>query len=369
MLIRHPRALVLAASIFLPTLLLPSVSAASAELPPIKLSAKQSAALGLVTRPIKRAGGGESGALPATVVVPNGQLRVIAAPLAALVEQVLVAPGDPVRRGQVLARLGGASFLELQRDVRQAASQEGLSRQQVQRDEALFREGIIAEGRLQMSRAALAQTAAQLQERQSALQLAGGGAQGGGAAIVSPIDGVLLEQLVAVGQRVEASAPLFKLGKLTPLWLEMQVPALLADGIKIGAAVKLSHGSASGKLIQIGRQVGAGQTLTLRARIDSGAEKLRPGQLVEALVDTADAPALWRLPTAAVVRIDETSYVFVTSADGFHARPVQLSGHAGEDAIVSGAFKEGELVAIKGLSSLKAAAMGIGAAGADGKAP
>ncbi len=348
-----------------------AASARAAEALPstVKLSAKQSAALGIEGRAIQRAGNAASGALPATVVVPNAQLRVIAAPVAALVEQVLVAPGDNVRRGQVLARLGGASLLELQRDVRQASSQEALSRLQKQRDEALFREGIIAEGRLQSSSAAHAQQAALLHERQAALQLAGGSDKSGGAAIVAPLDGVVLEQMVAVGQRVDAAAPLFKLGKLTPLWLEMQAPAALADSLKLGAAVKLSQGSASGKLIQIGKQVGAGQTLTLRARIDSGADTLRPGQLVEASVDSAALTSggkeqvLWRLPSVAVVRVQDASYVFVAVGDGYQTRPVKLHGTAGSEVLISGHFKEGELVAIKGVSSLKAAAMGIGGEG------
>lgn len=348
-----------------------AASAGAAEALPaaVKLSAKQSAALGVESRAIQRAGNASSGALPATVVVPNAQLRVIAAPVAALVEQVLVAPGDNVRRGQVLARLGGASLLELQRDVRQASSQEALSRLQKQRDEALFREGIIAEGRLQSSSAAHAQQAALLHERQAVLQLAGGSDKSAGAAIVAPLDGVVLEQMVAVGQRVDAAAPLFKVGKLSPLWLEMQAPAALAEGLKLGAAVTLSKGRVSGKLIQIGKQVGAGQTLTLRARIDSGAESLRPGQLVEASVDSAaqapgsQEPALWRLPGLAVVRIQEASYVFVASADGYQARPVKVRGTSGSEVLLAGDFKDGELVAIKGVSSLKAAAMGIGGEG------
>ena len=35
--------------------------------------------------------------------------------------------------------------------------------------------------------------------------------------ILAPIDGVVLEQSVQAGQRVEAASPLFKIGKLSPL--------------------------------------------------------------------------------------------------------------------------------------------------------
>lgn len=342
--------------------------AAEASLPAVALTAKQSAALGIVTQAVQRGGSAASGGLPAQVVVPTGQLRVLAAPVAALVEQILVAPGDSVRQGQPLARLAGPQLLELQRDVRQAASQAALSQQQLQRDEALFREGIIAEARLQGSRAQQAQSAAQLGERRAALKLAGAGENGGAAAVLAPIDGVVLEQFISVGQRVEAAAPLFKIGRLSPLWLEIQAPAVLADSLKIGAAVHLGKDNKgpSGKLIQIGRQVGSGQTLTLRARIDSGAEQLRPGQLVEASIDSSPgsgkSAALWRLPASAVLRAQEAAYVFVATATGYQARAVRVEGQAGEQVLLSGDFKDGELVAIKGLSALKSAAQGAGKA-------
>lgn len=352
------------------------VLAAEASLPAVALTAKQSAALGIETQAVRRGGSAASGGLPAQVVVPTGQLRVLAAPVAALVEQILVAPGDSVRQGQPLARLAGPQLLELQRDVRQSASQAALSQQQLQRDEALFREGIIAEARLQGSRAQHAQSAAQLGERRAALKLAGAGENGGAAAVLAPIDGVVLEQFISVGQRVEAAAPLFKIGRLSPLWLEIQAPAVLADGLKIGAAVRVGkeegkdNKGPSGKLIQIGRQVGSGQTLTLRARIDSGTEQLRPGQLVEASIETSPGSgkqaALWRLPASAVLRAQEAAYVFVATANGFQARAVRVEGQSGglsgEQALLSGDFKDGELVAIKGLSALKSAAQGAGKA-------
>lgn len=344
------------------------VLAAPVAVPPLLMSAKQSAALGVTLSVVQRGDVGSSSRLPAQVVVPNGQLRVLAAPVAALVEQVLVAPGDTVRKGQVLARLAGPDFLALQRDVRQAASQESLSRQQRQRDEALFAEGIIAEGRLQGSRAQYEQNAALFKERRAALQQAGAG-EGGSAAVVAPLDGVVLEQMVVVGQRVDAAAPLFKLGKLTPLWLEIQAPAVLAGSLKVGAPVKvLGQAASSGLLLQIGRQVSAGQTVALRARIDKGTELLRPGQLVEAQIEVAASKPdggkpLWRLPAAAVVRLHEGSYVFVAAPDGFRARPVRVAGQAGSEALLEGEFRDGEQVAVQGVSSLKAAVMGIGGEG------
>ena len=111
--------------------------------------------------------------LPARVTIPNAQLRVIAAPVAGVVETLEVAPGAAVRRGQVLARLASPQALELQRDALQSASQSTLLQQSLKRDEELFTEGLIAEARLQATRAAAAQAAAQARERREGLALAG----------------------------------------------------------------------------------------------------------------------------------------------------------------------------------------------------
>jgi hypothetical protein len=75
-------------------------------------------------------------------------------------------PGLNVAKGQVLVRMSSPQALELQRDRIQADAQATLARQSPQsRDEQLFGEGLIAESRLQASRANAAQSAAQAAER------------------------------------------------------------------------------------------------------------------------------------------------------------------------------------------------------------
>lgn len=344
---------------------------------PVKLSAEQGKALGVTTRPVQAAGEGGAALanLPALVVVPNGQLRVIAAPAPALVEQLLVAPGETVKRGQPLGRLASPQLLEWQRDARQAQAQATLTQQALARDEALFKEGIIAESRVQGSRAAQAQAAALLAERQGLLGLSGASGSGGTAVLKAPFDGVVLEQMATVGQRVEAAAPLFKVGQLKPLWLEIQAPAALAASLQAGAAVEVPAVSARGKLLQVGRQVSSGQTLTLRASIDQNAERLVPGQMVEATIAStastantaspgktdAKAEPLWRVPTASVWRQQNQTYVFVAGKEGFVARAVTIKGTAGSDSLLTGSFSTGEAVAVSGVSSLKAGLLGVGA--------
>lgn len=323
----------------------------------VVLTANQRQGLGVETQVVQSAAQGAATSLPAQVVVPLEQLRVVAAPLAGMVEQVTVAAGDTVKAGQVLARLASPQLLELQRNNIVARSQADLAGRSLKRDEALFAEGIIAESRLASTRASAQEATALARQSGGALQMAGGDG-----VIRAPIAGTVLEQNAVPGQRVEASSPLFRIGKLTTLWLEIQVPAALASSLKPGLAVTVKDSPAKGVIVNVGRQLGNSQTLTLRARIDKGTETLRPGQSVEAQVatlatgstDAKAATSLWRIPTTALVRLPEAN-VFVETDKGFTLMPVSIVAEGSGSLLVSAALKEGNKIAVKGVAALKAA--------------
>lgn len=367
---RHPSpSFSLAAVALLCTLAFPARAANPADF--IALAPAQAKALGVETRPLAAADTGSAAGLPAKVVVPVEQMRVVAAPLAGLLTQVGAVAGQTVKKGQMLARLASPGLLQVQRDYLQARQQADLAQRSLARDEQLFKEGIIAEARLQASRASQAQAAVAARELQAELRIAGATAGGGSltpeVAVSAPLDGVVLEASAAVGSRVEAATALFTVAQLNPLWLEIQAPAALAGNLKEGAAVRIAGSEASGKLINVGRQISPGsQTVTLRARMDAGLDSLHPGQMVEATVAaapqagaTAGKSATYRIPQAAVVRQAGQAWVFVQTAGarpGFQATPVTVAGNAGADVLVSGsALAANAAVAVKGVSALKSA--------------
>ncbi|MCG2578019.1 efflux RND transporter periplasmic adaptor subunit [Dechloromonas sp. XY25] len=332
----------------------------------LSLQPAQLKALGIATGTVGDGGDLRSGTLPARVVVPNTQMRLVAAPVGGMIDLLAVAPGSTVKRGQVVARLASPQALELQRDALQASSQSALLQQNLKRDEQLFAEGLIAESRLQATRAAAAQAGAQASERRQGLALAGivPGKLGGPLALVAPVDGVVLEQSVQLGQRVEAAAPIYRIAQLSPLWLEIQAPLAVAAGLREGMAVKLADSEVSGKLIAVGRAVdAASQTVLLRAAVDKGAASLTPGQVVAVALPTG-AGTGQQLPASALARHEGKTFVFVQTASGeqasqFEARPVRILGQGGDGVLVDG-VKPGERIAVKGVSGLKAMYTGVG---------
>lgn len=338
----------------------------------VPVTAKQSQALGIETQPLASSSVLAGNALPAQVVIPNHQMRVISAPLPGMVESMAVAVSQTVKKGQVLARIQSPGLAELQRDFLQAALQSQLAQNSLSRDEKLFKDGIVAESRYLATRNSALTSAAAASEKKQALRLAGlgdaavqklqsGQAIGSALDIVSPIDGVVMEQMIAPGQRVEAAVPLFKVARLSPLWLEVQAPLVQVSTLQAGASVRVPALQASGKVISIGRGVSeANQTVMVRAEITDGAANLRPGQYVEAVLGLTSGAKQWTVANMALMRDGGQTYVFVQTPSGYRLQLVQVLSQTASSATIGGDFKGDERVVTTGTVALKAAWQGLG---------
>lgn len=338
----------------------------------IPLGAEQLKALGIETAEISTLAGGELQGIPAQVVVPAAQQRVVSVPLPALVETVLVATQQAVRKGQTVARLQSPGLADLQHTYLQAVTQASLAQANLERDEELYGEGVIARSRLLATRAHHAEVSADLAERTQALRLAGmseaalarlraGRAIGTAIELYAPIDGVVLEQAASPGQRLDAMAPVMRIARLDPLWLELQLPAAQLAEVAPGAAVAVPAADAAARVIAVGRSTNAAnQTVLVRAVTTRGAERLRPGQFVEASIAGRAGDGRWSVPNTALVRHQRRVLVFVRTPAGFRAQEVKLVAEGAERSVVTGGFRGGERVAVKGAAMLKARLAGIG---------
>lgn len=348
-------------------------SGPAAQAQEIVLSAAQVQALGVTVAPPEAQARGEILGLAAEVMVPNSQLHVVSTPLAGLVDAVLVAVNEPVKRGQLLARMQSSALAEAQRGYLQARTQLELARANLDRDQKLAADGLIAESRLLSTKAGHVEASALLAERRHALKLAGmsdaaiGALQSGSAissavSIVAPVDGVVLEQMAQAGQRLEAFTPIYKVARLDPLWLEIQVPLARAAGVREGAPVRVPAVDATGRIISVGRSVTPGsQTVMLRALVSGNASRLKPGQYVEAAVSVADSGApQWRVASASLARHQGRVLLFARTAKGFRAVPVTLVNESANSAIVAGDLQGVTGVAVGGVAALKAKLLGLG---------
>lgn len=331
---------------------------------PVPMSPSQREAFDIRTTPIEMVDAATSTAYPAKVVVPNAQLRVVSAPQGGLLEALLVSEGEAVEADQSLARIQSPQLLEQQSAYLEAATGLQLARGEYKRDSQLKKEGIIAERRFLETRSRLTQAETTVEQLRQSLSLAGMDEQAlselakrrklsGLLQVRSPLQGVVLEQLATPGQRLETADPLYKVGRLSPLWLEIHVPLEKLGTTAVGSLVRSD--SVKARVITVGRMVhGADQGVLVRAEVTEGAERLRPGQFVQANLLGPESADLYRVPRAALVRSGGHGYVFVETPEGFSAEAVSVQAEETSHIIISGSFSAEARVAISGTAALKA---------------
>jgi RND family efflux transporter MFP subunit len=301
-------------------------------------------------------------------------MRVVSAPQSGILSSLLVAEGEQVTAGQVLAEIRSPELIDTQSQYLEAVTRLGLADSELKRDQMLYREGVIAERRLLESRAKQRELATQVEQRRQILALAGLSTEaidtltrtrelGSTLPVQAPIAGVVLEQMVSTGQAVAAADPLYRVAEVRPLWVEIHVPVDRVESVRVGGRVLLPELGTGGTIITIGRMVHQeDQGVLVRAEVTEGTERLRPGQFVQAQLSTAAEEAGWRVPAAAVVRNAEAAYLFVTREGGFEALPVSVLAEEEQTAVVSalpgGRLGPDDQVAVSGVVALKAAWLG-----------
>jgi len=348
-----------------------SANALSAE--QILLSPEQIKKLGIATTLLPNKQLGELAGIPALVVIPGNQQFTISTPLAGMINQTLVGIGDSVKKGQVLATLHSPALAEAQNALLQATTQFQLAQENFNRDDQLFKEGIIAESRYRATQSQQRAATANLAERKQLLKLAGmtdaditrlqsTNSLSSELNITSPINGVVLEKSANAGQRLEMATAIFKVARIEPLSLEIQAPLASTHDIKVGAKVNIPGSHASGKLTAIGGSLSGGnQTILLRAVVLEGSANLRPGQYVEANIATiSTSNGQWTILNSAISRLGERAVVFTENSKGFQAETITVLHEGANSSVITGKFNGDEKIAIKGVSSLKANLMGIG---------
>lgn len=329
--------------------------AADSQAPLIPIPADQQAAIGVRLVTVTPASDLQL-TLPARVVVPASHQAMVSAPVAGVIGALLVNVGDRVKAGQTLLELRSPQLAQLQRERSDAANQRQLARQQLERDAALEKDGIIATSRLQQSQTRARDADSLLGERDLAVKLAGGHAGLDGVArVVAPRAGVVAEVQVLPAQRVDQAAPLLRIADSGELSLELDASARQAAALPLGSVVTVAQSTASGVLSAKAPGLGAGQTVLLRARLTHPGD-LVAGALVKAQVKLPAPPGTWSVPPNAVTRIDDRPVVFVAAPGGFRPVAVEQVSRLDDAVLVRGALHAGDRVAGSGVVAIKAAA-------------
>jgi membrane fusion protein, heavy metal efflux system len=323
--------------------------------------------LGLVTTSLTSPDGSRGSSFPATVVNAPDSAASLLARHDGIVESWLQTPGDSISRGQPLVILRSQDVLVLQQHWMSSVLALEEADFVLQKDQALFAEGVIAQQRLVQTRRQHAQAAQQERSAREILLLAGHTATGlealrqqgeglGLYPVTAPVDGKLTSRMVNAGEQVVSHAVLGSISSGDP-WLQVEVPASLVPGLTEGQSLFTADLDEPLVLRQISRQVDSSrQTVMLLAAFTTRVNYL-PGQVIRVMVAPVSQGVV--VPAAAVVHSGLETTVYVINDQGVEARVLSLLP-LGADFLAVQGLQPGEEVVVRGTSLLKGIQLGLG---------
>jgi RND family efflux transporter MFP subunit len=162
------------------------------------------------------------------LIEPSIEVK-LGSPVDGVIADIRVDRGASVRRGQPLVLLN--SQLEAAA-VDSARGKAEFTRRKAERNDELFRQQLISvQERDQLeTEAKLANL--ELREREAALRLR---------TISSPIDGIVVDRLMAPGDQISrAGGHILRLMRIDPLYVELVAPAALFGRIRVGASAQVT---------------------------------------------------------------------------------------------------------------------------------
>ena len=339
----------------------------------VELTAEQVAGAKLtVARAEKRA---LASAIEATAEIqPTGDgVARVGAHVAGRVTAFKAAVGDPVTRGQVLVIVDSPELGRAKADFLSALALAKVTRDTADRERALFEKQISSERDWRQAEAEAVKARAEKEGTENRLHTLGmsdaelsrlraDSHYSSTTTATSPIDGLVVERPVTLGQMVDPTTTLFTVMDLSQVWVLVDVTERDLAQVQLGqtAVARVAaypDRAYTGTITSIGAVVEP-RTRTIRVRValpnDRG--ELKPGMF--ARVTLAGTAGETReglfVPQAAVQRDGDTPLLFVQRGEHtFERRDVELGRSSGEWLEVARGVSEGETVVTAGSFLLK----------------
>jgi len=263
------------------------------------------------------------------------------------IREILVEEGDDVKNGDVLARLDGD---RLRLEAQQAEANLAKLKRDFQRNVDLRERGLISAGdfeKIQYEMEALQAT-----YDLATLEL-------GYTEIRAPIDGVVSERFIKLGNTIEMNTPTFKVTSLEPLISYLHVPEREYRRIDKGQAATiridaLAGSSFAARVARVSPVVDpAAGTFKITVEVSDPSRRLKPGMFGRIdIVHDVHADAL-QIPRSAIVEEAGVSAVFVVDGDEANRRVVRTGYAEGGQVEILEGLAEDETFVLVGQTGLK----------------
>lgn len=314
-------------------------------------------------RTVVAAAGTVEAAMRVTGVVrpaPGAEL-VVVAPEPARVAELPFAPGDAVRRGEVVARFdapsAAAEVARRQADVVRARAAVDHARAALTRARDLVEKGVAARREAEDASRAAAEADAGLQEAEAALVSAN--ALAARSVVRAPFDGVVTARLHNPGDTVEAASgdAVLRLVDTRRLEVVAQVPAGAGARVARGAAADAvspgGDGARAALTVAAAPSFGEDGAGSVTVRLSfTGPARLPLGVPVDVTIHGERRVGVLVVPVAAVVHEGEEAAVLVSEGGKAHRVAVQLGLGDGVNVEVRSGLTPGAAVIVDGQAGL-----------------
>ncbi|MBU1690684.1 MAG: efflux RND transporter periplasmic adaptor subunit [Gammaproteobacteria bacterium] len=283
--------------------------------------------------------------------------------LTGVVESSAANAGDRVRKGQVLAVISSQALADQRSELLAAQKRQALARTTFEREKKLWKDKISAEQDYLQARNAMQEAEIAAQNAQQKLASIGGGVTAGSNLtryeIRAPIDGIVVEKHISLGEAVKDDANIFIIADLSTVWAEMTIYAKDLNTVKVGqqATVKAAafESQSSAAVSYVGALVGE-QTRTAKARIVLPNPKgvWRPGLPVNIELVAGEVEVPVAVSAEAIQTVRDWTVVFGRYGANFEARPLELGRSDGKFTEVIKGLNAGEQYAAKSSFLIKA---------------
>lgn len=313
---------------------------------------------------VKVAATGYSETVPS--LAANGTLEgqtsaTVSAKISGRVEQVLVQEGQAVKTGEPLVKLETVELNNTARQagdaVRKAQVNYELALNDFNRYKRLADIGAVSEQQLDNAKAKLKSAEADLSSavaNQSSAQQ-----QFSYGVITSPVDGVVANKTVTVGQVVSPGAGLMVVQDIHQIYAVINVEQKDLGRIQIGQQANITVDAYPDKVFSgvvevMNPEAGsASRMFRTKIKIDNVGGELKPGMFVNVQLATGESVQQLTVPQSAVIQKQGVYYVF-TLEDGKAVRKqVEIGEVTGSAIVITSGLEPGEQVIITSVSRLK----------------
>jgi cobalt-zinc-cadmium efflux system membrane fusion protein len=255
--------------------------------------------------------------------VEPSHMATVSAPLGGYVRSAGLLPGQPVKKGQVIAVIENQEFINLQQEYLESKARLEYLELEYKRQEELRRENVNAAKTFQQVTADLNTMKARINGLEQKLALIGinknnlqPGKISRTANLYAPISGNITASNVNIGKYVVPSDVLFEIANKEDIHLAIDIYEKDVPAIKPGQNVRFSLANETGynrkaTVYLIGKATGSGGVVPVHCHlVKNKDENLLPGMYTKAVIETGANPVN-ALPVKAIVQSEGKDYIFI----------------------------------------------------------